>query len=109
MENVLTGLPSWVIYTLPLVAATISGLGIFWITTGREQKIHATMLFHDLISIHDYFSQEKESSYQVRHTPEWQKNLAHCPFLTTQTVQKIYRIYDCLYDYNHREHDNHEQ
>lgn len=109
MESALRAFPDWLIYIFPLIAATISGLAVFWITTGREQKIHATMLFHDLISIQDYFSEKQGSSHQVRHAPEWQKNLAHCPFLTAQTVQKIYRIYDCLYDYNHREPDNDRQ
>lgn len=70
-------------------------------SNNKEQIAHyASILYYDLKSIEYYLKKEK-SSVNIRYSIEWQQIVAQCTFLTSDSVEYIYSIYDYLYNYNY--------
>lgn len=75
----------------------------------ENEKLFASILYYDLMSIMDYVYNEV-SSVDVRYSGEWQSLIAHCTFLKSEYISWIYKIYDSVYNYDYtmkmRKEDN---
>ena len=57
-------------------------------------------LLYDLCSIENYLKSER-SSVNIRYSNDWQDIVSSCVFLPLDVMEKIYNIYDLVYDYNY--------
>lgn len=68
-----------------------------------QRSFSATLLYNDLKSIEKYLRYER-SSVNLRYSDKWQDMVASCSFLTDEQVEKLYSIYDEVYNYNYHYH-----
>lgn len=84
------------------IIATLIGVIITYIKMERNQKsFSAAILYNDLRSIEKYLVHER-SSVNLRYSDSWQHMVASCSFLTVEEIEKVYSIYDEVYNYNYR-------
>lgn len=70
----------------------------------KKEKIniesHASaLLYYDLKSIEYYLTKERRM-VNLRYSDDWQNMISNCMFLTQDSIEAIYQIYDEVYNYN---------
>lgn len=92
---------------IPLISTVIGAIVSFAVlycqTRSEKKKMErqaAALLFYDLKSVEDYLQYE-ELNVNLRYSEEWQDMLSKCLCLKSRNIQKLYKIYDAVYNYNY--------
>lgn len=83
-----------------IVGSLLGGWAAYWLEKRSQKRFAATVLYNDLMSIKRYLASEK-SSVNLRYSNNWQDMVADCSFLKKENIEKIYLIYDEVYNFNY--------
>lgn len=80
--------------------ALLGGVGVYMFEKKNRESHAASVLYYDLKSIEYYLFQEKNPA-NIRYSSDWQNIVANCSFLKSDDIQRLYKIYDVVYNYNY--------
>lgn len=84
-----------------IVASVIGAIIAYQQMKKGQESFSSSILYNDLKSIEKYLKEER-SSVNMRYSEDWQHMVANCSFLTDEEVEKVYSIYDKVYNFNYR-------
>lgn len=78
----------------------LGGVFAYKIQSKKQERFAASVLYNDLMSIERYLKKER-SSVNLRYSDNWQNLVSNCIFLTDESLDLIYMIYDEAYKFNY--------
>ncbi len=95
------------------IACVLLGSAISIVTTigfqcyqeRKRRKYYANVLYHDLLSIMQYFKgeykwDETDKYPEIRYNAEWQSVVANISYLRDKQINLVHNIYDAVFDYD---------
>lgn len=96
------------------IACVLLGSAISIVTTidfecyqeRKRKKYYANVLYHDLLSIMQYFKgeykwDETDMYPEIRYNADWQSAVANLTYLRDNQIKLVHNIYDAVFDYDY--------
>lgn len=96
------------------IACVLLGFAISIVTTigfecyqeRKRKKYYANVLYHDLLSIMQYFKgeykwDETDMYPEIRYNADWQSAVANLTYLRDNQIKLVHNIYDAVFDYDY--------
>ena len=96
------------------IACVLLGSAISIVTTigfecyqeRKRKKYYANVLYHDLLSIMQYFKgeykwDETDMYPEIRYNADWQSAVANLTYLRDNQIKLVHNIYDAVLDYDY--------